>query len=151
MTNIVVDSNILFSAILNINSRIGQILMSGSNYYEFYAPTYMRSEIWEHHNKIKKLGKFSDEEFLEVYELTLKHITILNHSIVPIDIYRQAFELCYETDPDDTPFVAFSLFLNCKLWTGDKKLISGLNNKNFKNSISTDALFKDFMRKKQKP
>lgn len=66
-------------------------------------------------------------------------------------MYRQAFELCRDIDPDDTPFVAFSIFMNCKLWTGDKKLITGLNNKDFKISITTEALFKDFIRKKQKP
>ncbi len=151
MTSIVVDSNILFSALLNTNSRIGQILISGNDYYQFYAPTYLRNEIWEHHSKIKKLGNLSDDQFQEVYELTLKNITILNHSIVPVDMYLQAFELCRDIDPDDTPFVAFSLFMNCKLWTGDKKLITGLNSKDLKNSLTTVALFKDFIRKKQKP
>lgn len=71
MTSIVVDSNILFSALLNINSRIGQILISRNDYYQFYAPAYLRNEIWEHQSKIKKLGNFSDDQFQEVYELTL--------------------------------------------------------------------------------
>jgi predicted nucleic acid-binding protein len=151
MTNIVVDTNILFSALLNTNSRIGQILISGSDYFKFYAPTYIRNEIWDHHIKIKKLGNLSDEQFQEVYELTFNNITILNHSIVPVDMYRQAYELCCDIDPDDTPFVAFSLFLNSKLWTGDKKLITGLSKKGFKNSITTEALFQEFIINLQKP
>lgn len=51
MTKIVVDSNIVFSALLNINSRIGQILINGSKHYEFYSPEYIRQEIIEHQEK----------------------------------------------------------------------------------------------------
>ncbi|RUA33530.1 MAG: hypothetical protein DSY77_09880 [Bacteroidetes bacterium] len=54
MTKIVVDTNIIFSAILNINSRIGQILLTGDDLHDFYAPKYIRTEIWEHKGKIKK-------------------------------------------------------------------------------------------------
>ena len=65
MTKLIVDSNIIFSAI----------------------------EIWEHQEKIKKIGKLNVDEFLEVYKLVLKNVTILNHSIVPKEKYLQAFEL----------------------------------------------------------
>ncbi|MCL6259046.1 PIN domain-containing protein [Aquiflexum sp. TKW24L] len=90
----------------------------------------------------------SDTEFWEGYEIVLKNITILDHSIVPREKYHQSFEICKNIDPADTPFVAFSLFLNCKIWTGDKMLIKGLNKKNFKDFITTEDLFKDFLSKK---
>ncbi len=150
MTKIIVDSNIIFSAILNVNSRIGQILLTGQDFYEFYAPKYLRNEIWEHQEKIKKIGKFSDDEFLEVYELVLKNVTILNHSIAPKEKYFEAFDLCEDVDPADSAFVAFSLFLKCKIWTGDKKLLNGLSQKGFKRTITTEDLFKDFLRKNRK-
>jgi len=41
----------------------------------------------------------------------------------------------------DTPYVAFSLFYKCKIWSGDKALSNGLENKGFKNIISTEELF----------
>jgi predicted nucleic acid-binding protein len=126
MTKLIVDSNIIFSAILNVNSRIGQILLTGEDFYEFYSPKYLRSEIWEHQEKILKIGRLSNDEFLEVYELVLKNVTTLNHSIVPKEKYQQAFELCDNIDPADTAFVAFALLLKCKIWTGDKKLVTGL-------------------------
>ena len=107
MTKLVVDSNIVFSAILNTNSRITQILLMGNDFYDFYAPKYIRTEIWEHHEKIKKIAKLNNEEFIEVYELILKNITILNHSIVDKRNYREALELCKNIDIDDTPFVEF--------------------------------------------
>lgn len=115
MTKLIIDSNIIFSAILNVNSRIGQILITGEDFYEFYAPKYLRDEIWEHQQKIKKIGQLTTEEFQEVYELVLKNVRILNHSIVSKEKYRDAFELCKNIDPADSIFVAFSLFLNSKI------------------------------------
>jgi predicted nucleic acid-binding protein len=37
--------------------------------------------------------------------------------------------------------VALTLFLEGKLWTGDKKLINGLKEKGFKQFIKTSELF----------
>lgn len=144
-TKIIVDSNIVFSAILNINSRIAQILLTSDNFLDFYAPKYIREEIITHQQKIKNIAGLNDEEFFEVYELILKNIRILNHSIADKKSYKDAFEICKNIDVDDTPFVAFSNYLNCKLWTGDKKLIKGLKEKGFTNIITTRELFKDFL------
>ena len=43
-------------------------------------------------------------------------------------------------DEDDTPFVALSIELNSKLWTGDKKLAIGLQNKGSEIIIVTTEL-----------
>jgi len=42
MTKIIVDTNIVFSALLNTNSRIGQILINGKNRFDFYSPAYVK-------------------------------------------------------------------------------------------------------------
>ena len=42
MKRIVVDTNVAFSTFLNINSRIGQILLNGSKHYNFFAPEYIK-------------------------------------------------------------------------------------------------------------
>jgi len=83
MINIIIDSNIIFSAILNSNSRIGQIIINGFNFYNFIAPQYVRSEILEHQDKIKETGKFSEKEFIKTYKLIIRNVTILSHSIIP--------------------------------------------------------------------
>jgi len=147
MTKLIVDSNIIFSAILNVNSRIGQILLTSDKSYDFYAPKYVRDEIFNHQEKLKKIAKLGDNEFLEVYELVLKNITILDHSIAAKSNYKKAFELCKDVDLDDIPFVAFSLYLKCKLWTGDKKLIKGLKDNGFDKIVTTNDLFDDFLKK----
>ena len=65
MTKIIVDTNIVFSALLNTNSRIGQILINGKDYFDFYSPEYVRFEIFRHKEKIKSIGKLSEDEFIE--------------------------------------------------------------------------------------
>ena len=147
MTKLIVDSNIIFSAILNVNSRIGQILLTSHKFYDFYAPKYVRDEIFNHQEKLKKIAKLDDNEFLEVYELILKNITILDHSIAGKSNYKKAFELCKDVDLDDIPFVAFSLYLKCKVWTGDKKLIKGLKENGFDKIVTTNDLFDGFLKK----
>ena len=147
MDKIIVDSNILFSAMLNLNSNIGQILINGQEYYDFYSPKYASEELLKHKNKIKKIAGLSEVEFFEVYELVLKHVTILNHSILPEKDFKKAFSYCQDIDVDDTIFVGFSEYLKAKLWTGDKELIKGLKAKGLKRLITTGELLKDFIKK----
>ena len=147
MSSIIVDSNILFSAILNLNSRIGQILINGQDYFEFYAPKYVRTELLRHKEKIKKITSFTEEEFLEVYELTLKNVTVLDHSVLPEKAFKKAFKYCQDIDVDDTVFVGFSEYLKAKLWTGDKELTKGLKTKGFERIVTTEELFQEFVDK----
>ena len=151
MTKIIVDTNIVFSALLNTNSRIVQILINGKGYFDFYSPEYVRFEIFQHKEKIKTIGKLSEDEFIETYSLILRNITILNHSLIPPEIYRSAELLCKDIDIDDTIFVAVSNFAKGILWTGDIKLLNGLKNKGYEQVIKTEELYQDFLiREKQK-
>ncbi len=147
MIDIIVDTNIIFSALLNTNSRIGQILLTGKNHYNFYSPEYVRFEIFKHKEKIKTIGKLADNEFLELYEMILKNITIVNHSIIPKEIYKNAELICHDIDINDTIFLAVSDFINGFLWTGDRVLINGLSAKGYNNTINTNNLYKDFLSK----
>lgn len=145
MTKIIIDSNIAFSAILNVNSRIGQIIINGSKYYDFYSPEYIRTELLEHQEKIKEIANLNNNTFLETYELIIRNVTILNHSILPTHFYKQATAICNSIDIDDTVFVALTEYLRGTLWTGDKKLIKGLSDKGFKRLTTTDNLYQDFI------
>lgn len=55
---IVVDTNIIFSAILNSNSNIGNLLFNSDKHFEFFSCSYMRYEIHKHWNRLKKLQSF---------------------------------------------------------------------------------------------
>lgn len=42
---IVIDSNIVFSAILNTKSKIGQLIINGSQYFDYYTIGLLKTEI----------------------------------------------------------------------------------------------------------
>jgi len=44
---------------------------------------------------------------------------------------QKAYDLCFDVDIKDTPFVSLSIDLAIPLWTGDKKLKDGLKQKGF--------------------
>ena len=65
---IVVDTNIVFSAILNSQSGIGQILLYSDKSVKFYSPRYLQTEIQNHIQKIKKHTSLSETEIEETID-----------------------------------------------------------------------------------
>ena len=49
---IVVDTNIAFSAILNTETKIGDLLMNSEGLLEFHACQYLRLEIHKHRERL---------------------------------------------------------------------------------------------------
>lgn len=62
MRKIVVDTNILFSFLLNTQGSIGDLLFNEEGTFEYYSNEYMRYEIRKHWAKLKKISKLSDSE-----------------------------------------------------------------------------------------
>ena len=124
---IIIDTNIIFSALLNSNGSIGDLIFNSDSLFEFYSCNFMKLEIQKHWKKLLKISKLSERELMNSYAIIHSKINFINEELVPNVIWKQAFQLTEEIDPDDTPFVALSIFLNGKLWTGDKVLYNGLN------------------------
>jgi predicted nucleic acid-binding protein len=55
--------------------------------------------------------------------------------------WQFAHKLVFDIDTKDTVYIAYTKQFKCKLWTGDKKLITGLEKKNYHNLLTTDNLF----------
>jgi predicted nucleic acid-binding protein len=147
---IVVDSNIVFSAILNSQSQIGQLIIDGSNFFEFYSIGLLKEEIFKHKSKIIQLSKFSEEHFTEVYHLILSKISFVDDILLNNNDLIAALELVSDIDENDTLFVALNNFLDAKLWTGDRKLTLGLAKKNYKNTITSNELHEMYIHLKSK-
>jgi predicted nucleic acid-binding protein len=62
----------------------------------------------------------------------------------------RAIKIANDIDENDVLFVALTNHLNAKLWTGDKKLISGLKGKGYTNAISTNELYNMFLKKESR-
>lgn len=137
---IIVDTNIVFSAILNSNSRIGKILLNSKEHFQFYTCDYLRTEILRHRNKILKLTKLTEDDLAELEELITHKITFINERLLPQELLLKTEILLKSIDPNDTPFVALTKHLEGKLWTGDIHLYNGLKAKRFKDIILTADL-----------
>ena len=137
---IIVDTNIVFSAILNSNSRIGKILLNSKEHFQFFSCNYLRIEIQRHRNKLLKLTKLSEYQLTELQELVTKHITFIDERLIPQDLLVKTETQLKAIDPDDTVFVALTKHLEGKLWTGDLQLYNGLKAKRFKDIILTSEL-----------
>lgn len=70
-----------------------------------------------------------------------KNIVFFRDGLIKKANIKSAYHLCKEFDAKDTLYVALTLELDGLLWTGDKKLIDGLDSKDFKKTISSDKLF----------
>jgi predicted nucleic acid-binding protein len=144
---IVVDTNIVFSAILNTNSRIAQILIYQNPKFQFYSCDYLQAEILRHREKLLQLTRLTADELAELESFITHNITFINEHLLPQQLVDETQIQLQNIDPFDVPFVALAKHLNAKLWTGDKKLYNPLKEQNFQNIISTPemaVLIEDF-------
>jgi len=138
---IIVDANIVFSGILNTESKIGDILINSVGMFTFIAPDFLRIEIQRHHDKLVKISKLSIEQVLEAEFQICKSITFISDEQINNQNWKAANKLVSEVDIKDISYIAFSKQFKAKVWSGDKALIKGLANKGFTNFISLNEMF----------
>lgn len=144
---IVVDTNIVFSAILNTQSRIGQLIINGSKYFEFYTVELLRTEILKHLERILQVSKYDENQFFENFQLLTSRLKFINEIFIADEELKNATRLVSDVDENDALFVALNNHLSAILWTGDEKLISGLQKKNYQALITTEELYQIFLLK----
>lgn len=137
---IVVDTNIVFSAILNTDSKIARILIQPKTKLNFYSTEHLLEEIHNHKSKLKGLTDYSDEELDRMIQLVTTRIRFINVKLIPIELYNKAESLTSRIDPDDTEFIALTEHIKGKFWSGDKELIRGLRAKSWNKFINTEEL-----------
>jgi len=147
---IIVDSNIVFSAILNSQGKIGQLIINGNKYFKFYTVGLLKEEILEHKKKILSISGFSNIQFEISYQVITRRIQFVDEILIPDKEIEESVELVKNIDENDALFVAMTNHLRAKLWTGDKKLITGLKKKNYSKTISTNELYELFLDKQLK-
>lgn len=122
--NIVVDTNLIFSSLLSTSSSIREILFDKS--IHFYAPNFIISEVFKHQRKMLKYTKLAEEEFFEYFNVIVENIDFVSIDHISLESRQKAYELCFDVDLKDIPFVSLSIELKAPLWTGDNKLKKGL-------------------------
>jgi predicted nucleic acid-binding protein len=147
---IVVDSNIIFSAILNTQSRIGQLILNGSRFFDFYTISLLKDEIISHQDKILLITGFSQLQFDNIFQLLISRIIFVDDILLTDSEINNATRLVTDIDENDALFVALNNHLSAFLWTGDKRLINGLKKKGYIKTLTTDNLFEIFIDKQLK-
>jgi len=59
---IIIDTNIIFSALLKTKTTFGRIIFNSEGVFEFYFPHYLRRETRRHWTRIKKISKLTDQQ-----------------------------------------------------------------------------------------
>ena len=137
---ITIDSNIAFSAILNTNSLIGDLLLNSFDLFQFRTCNFLTIELNRNWNKIKKVSKLSDDKLQESRRLVYKNIIFIDERQIPTPFRIKGYELVKDIDINDFAFVSLNEYNESLLWSGDKKLILGLKSKGYKRVINTEEL-----------
>ena len=116
----------LFSAILNTNSKIADLLLNSKGTFAFLAPDFLQTELRKYHSKISKMSMLSISEIEKIENKITKPIDFMSGIHIPEIKWTLAENMVKDIDIKDTPYVAFSLFYKCKIWSGEKVLHSKL-------------------------
>jgi len=116
---LVVDTNVLISALLKDDSVTARLLRS--NAYSYYYPWDGLTEIDHYRDYVisKRCRYIQASSFEHALQFVLGSI-----NIVPSEMYscriNEAFNLIKDKDPKDTPFLALALQLRSPIWSNDK-------------------------------
>ena len=137
---IVVDTNIIFSALLNTKGTIGDLLLHSSGVLQFYSCHYLRHEIKRHWVRLLKISRLTDADLQAAYERVLTTTHFVDEELAPPATWRRAEELVIAIDRHDVAFVVLADYLDGILWTGDKPLYEGLRHLGFQQVCNTSDL-----------
>lgn len=137
MTKYVIDSNILFGAIISSRRIYFEIIKN----FDLYAPDFVLKEIEKYEEFLLKKTKLPKKELNSFLIKLFKGITILPAIILDKKSKQRAMELCKDVDEKDAPYIALAIELDIPFITNDKKLYKGLKKKGF----SGIHLFEDIL------
>ncbi|HEC67471.1 MAG TPA: PIN domain-containing protein [Candidatus Desulfofervidus auxilii] len=140
---LVVDTNIIFSALLKKESKELDLLLRAN--YEFFIPKTLFVELFKHKEKIIQASKLEEDEILELLYSILEKLEVVDDRNIPLKYRKEAYNLTKGIDLTDAIFVALVLFLNAKLWSGDKHLKERLESKGKQIVLTTKDLSANYL------
>ncbi len=141
MKEYVIDSNILFSAMVS-GKELYKLLFTVN---KFYVPDFAFSEMEEHKKTIISKTKLKEPQKLKDFTVLLfSNLIVIPNFVITDESMKRAYKLCKDIDEKDTLYVALAIELNKPLLTRDRYLYNGLIDKGFKLILMFDTIFNDF-------
>ncbi len=121
---LVVDANVLLSGI--VRDSVTRSLLLDSR-LELFAPAHLLKEVERHvlqDEEIQRKTKLGSEELGAIYAHLLKSIKTIHASLRERKEYEKnlAVALKLATHPEDAPYLAAALTLDCPVWSNDAGL-----------------------------
>lgn len=135
---IVVDSNIIFSALISGK----EIYIDIFKMNDIFIPDIVISELNKYEARIIKKTRLKKNEFRTFIQMLFEEITVIPKFAISPENWQKAYNICCDIDEKDTPFVALSLEFKVPLCTNDKTLREKLKEKGFDNLVTIEKLMK---------
>ena len=136
---IVVDSNIIFSALISGKETYLDIFKKNN----VYMLDIVFPELNKYEYHLIRKTKLNQNEFKMFVQMLFEEVVVIPKFAISIENWQNAYMICKNVDEKDSPFVALSLELGIPLWTNDKALCEGIKNKGFDNFVTTEDLLKE--------
>ena len=138
---VIVDVNILFSALISPNSTVAKLLIDPTLPIQRFSCHYAVVELFKHQSKIVKYAKKPVDDVIEDLYTIINNLHFYNESLIEHRHWREADRLTSGVDSDDIAYVALALQKEGWLWTGDKKLTAHLRKMGFEHVVNTNDLY----------
>jgi predicted nucleic acid-binding protein len=136
---VVVDSNILFSALLK-EGALAAFLTQKRDSIQFITSDFLVDEIHSHWGKLIELSSLSESQLNVAWSKLIKALHFVNPQAIDSNVFAEAHRICKKVDEKDTIFVALALDFQCQLLTGDKRLRNGLERQGYFICVSIKEL-----------
>jgi len=115
---LVVDANILFSALIRAGTVRRLLLLSS---HDFYSPEFSIQEFRKHLPTLQKKTGLVSEELNRLLDQLLEASGL---KLVPFEEFKGKRSLAERISPDinDVAYLALALQLGCAIWSNDKQL-----------------------------
>ncbi len=104
MKPIIVDTNIIISALINKNSTISSFLLNPTQ--PLIMPKFGFIELFKHKEKICKVSKHSTDEVLEMLYELMRRINFFDENAISVTSLQKSWTLVEDIDPKDLLLVA---------------------------------------------
>lgn len=119
---------------------MGKLIASPSLPIRYVTCHYALVELFKHQAKIIKFAKKSIEDVVDDLSTLMNRLKLYNESLIEKHHWQEAARLTAGIDSFDISYVALSLQMDARLWTGDKKLTTHLRMMGFDRVINTAEL-----------